>query len=842
METLATKVKIQCLTPKAGIRDHEGKRISMLDQECPGSVSEDNSSNSDMSENPTSGSIGSSASRNVAALSFVPASQGHHKNNGAPSSARHSGELLSPAASQPSGDVVDYLSDRSTSSAFFKGYVSAELQSFGPENHLFYPPTAAEFMNTKLSPPAKGYGAWVDAGLSQKLEAAEATIQELSEESLVWERQARKLAVEVETFRQKLAYESKVGSELKMKLSAAEAECDSLKAEAEQLKALKVAPKIRGGTHNFSRWEMEDSRRMSKVLQEEIQYEKEVNASLQMQLCKTQESNANLISTLTELEEILEASNKVVENLTEANKKLAEDLFDTRKQLETFTRTSGENAAVQSMDEVKWNHSSSSMEAIIGEKEQKKEWLEPEDKELKRQLNDTDANSIQLKSLLINSNYLNTPFKSKSEEFELQIPELEGKITILEDAVHAFEKERGLLVQKNELETDLRTQLEAEVVKLGMEIDNLALDIAARDMIIKDLNHQLADLKAKRVLLDGRPQNLLEERQVFSIGIDGEKDSVSEMLEEAHSENNRQSHRLEELVAELESSRNLLDSRASENEMLERKKTELLVIQGILEARICDLEQLSSIVNEKENVASQAVSKAADLQAEKVDLENSLGVRKERVKDLGQLSNSLEDLEIKLRDALIELEASQVLCDDLTQKLREKECVLHEQLMYHKNQEKTFQKKIGFLEEELLEKDNILSRMESQLGICKDHAISNENLDNREVKVVSDLQERLRCLEAEIKALEEELIACKKYFAQREMELMSKIECLELSNEQLAAGLNDSGAEQLQKELIRLQNQNSFLSRKEQELLSQMHTQEVLQEEVKRLQEVSLSN
>ncbi|KAI5080079.1 hypothetical protein GOP47_0005558 [Adiantum capillus-veneris] len=939
-------VKIQCLTPTTSIRDLEGQRISMLDQECPGSVSEDNSSSSDMSENPTSGSVGSSASQNVAALLFVPASQGHHRDG-----------LPSIAASQPAYDVIDHSSDKSASPAFFKGYVSAEMQSFGPENHVLFRPfsTAAEFMNAKLSPPVKDYGAWVAAGLPQKLEAAEATIQELREESLVWERQARKLAVEVETFRQKLAYESKIGSELKMKLSAAEAECDSLKSEVEQVKASKVTPKTRGGHDNFSR--MEDSRRMIKLLQEEIQYEKEVNANLQMQLNKTQDSNANLLSTLTELEEILEASNKVVEKLTEANKKLEKDLSDAHRKLEII-KTSGD-AEVQGMEHGEWKHSSSTLEAMAGKKEQKTKWFGSQVEELQsaRQLNAKDERAIKFEAVLEESNNLDSLFMPRIDESE--------------DTVHALEKDREVLLQKIENETDLRSQLEAEVVQLGMEIDKLVLDIVARDTSIENLNCQLAELEAERAALDGRLQSLLEERQIFSSVRDAEKASVLEKLEEAHFENSRHTQRLEELVAELERLRNVLDSCASENRMLESKRTELLVIQGELQARICDLEeanaglfeklsslerqlsstsedeahlrhiietskdeslanenqinrlqthqtrleqelqdatdmcatmqdklasletqmqqqrqdsnnrehslrleidsilsckksleqaakngeealiaaeqdkstsleflqrrleQLSLIVDKKENAASQAMARIEDLQAEKADLQNSLGIMEEKVKNLEQLSMSLTGLDIKLRDALIELDASNFLCNDLTQKLQEKECVLHEQLIHQEKQEKDFQKKNLLLESSSLEKDNM------HLVICEDEAILKENNDRGELNAVLELQERLHCLQGEIKASEEGLIACKKDFLQRETELMSKIEYLELFNEQLTAGLIDSGADQLQKELIRLQNQNSFLSRKEQELLSQMHTQEVLQEEVKRLQEAN---
>lgn len=62
-------------------RELEGKRSGSLDQEFPGSVSEDNSSNSDVSETLTTGSVGSSTSQNLAAVSFLPTSQEHYRVN-----------------------------------------------------------------------------------------------------------------------------------------------------------------------------------------------------------------------------------------------------------------------------------------------------------------------------------------------------------------------------------------------------------------------------------------------------------------------------------------------------------------------------------------------------------------------------------------------------------------------------------------------------------------------------------------------------------------------------------------------------------------------------------------
>lgn len=64
---------------------------------------------------------------------------------------------------------------------------------------------------------------------------------------------------------------------------------------------------------------------------------------------------------------------------------------------------------------------------------------------------------------------------------------------------------------------------------------------------------------------------------------------------------------------------------------------------------------------------------------------------------------------------------------------------------------------------------------------------------------------KLRCgfchCQEEASASKQQLLICRGEFLQKETELMGKIECLELSNEQLAAALIDSEAEQLKKEV-----------------------------------------
>jgi hypothetical protein len=109
--------------------------------------------------------------------------------------------------------------------------------------------------------------------------------------------------------------------------------------------------------------------------------------------------------------------------------------------------------------------------------------------------------------------------------------------------------------------------------------------------------------------------------------------------------------------------------------------------------------------------------------------------------------------------------------------------------------------------------------------------------DGQEISIDEILREKVEFLEAALKAKVMEMESLKRASREKETDLLDKIECLELANEQLLQGGADAG--QLQMELMRLQNQNSVLARREHELQLQLSTTDMLQNEVKHLQELN---
>jgi chromosome segregation ATPase len=109
----------------------------------------------------------------------------------------------------------------------------------------------------------------------------------------------------------------------------------------------------------------------------------------------------------------------------------------------------------------------------------------------------------------------------------------------------------------------------------------------------------------------------------------------------------------------------------------------------------------------------------------------------------------------------------------------------------------------------------------------------------RDAQEIVDLVEKAKFLEAALKAKSMEIESLKQTCHEKETDLLDKIECLELANEQLLQGGSDAGTEQLQMELTRLQKQNALLAQRERELQFQLSTKDMLQQEVSHLQELN---
>ena len=147
------------------------------------------------------------------------------------------------------------------------------------------------------------------------MEAAEATtIEELRAEARMWERNSHKLMADLDQLKKEFSDQSENQESLHAALSAATAECDGLRKELEQLKLVTEKSKQRRTSIEDLSYQDGEPHILNE-LKDELNFQKETNADLALQLKRSQESNIELVSVLQELEATTEKQKLEIEEL-----------------------------------------------------------------------------------------------------------------------------------------------------------------------------------------------------------------------------------------------------------------------------------------------------------------------------------------------------------------------------------------------------------------------------------------------------------------------------------------------------------------------------------------------
>ncbi|CAI0414454.1 unnamed protein product [Linum tenue] len=128
-------------------------------------------------------------------------------------------------------------------------------------------------------------------------------VEKLKAELLSMTRQLDLSELELQTLRKQVVKESKRGHDLLRDLAGVQAECKKLKAFQ---KGREEATKTRNKSISEGGGGGGDPWLLIEEIRQELYYEKDRNTNLQLQLQKTQESNAELLLAVRELEEMLE--------------------------------------------------------------------------------------------------------------------------------------------------------------------------------------------------------------------------------------------------------------------------------------------------------------------------------------------------------------------------------------------------------------------------------------------------------------------------------------------------------------------------------------------------------
>ncbi|GMH13288.1 hypothetical protein Nepgr_015129 [Nepenthes gracilis] len=295
------QLKIQCLTPRAKLRD----------EQCTNGEYDDMETQLNVSESAFSRSVASNSSNHLDSSSqpgelgsmdpSLSASGSHRSFNSIDSSTGN--DIFSPQNNLVG--TASNLIGRQDSTGSQNSTQSCNLHDIDDANR-----SNRSSFNSKASPLGNADSS------KDLLEAAEVTIEELRIEARMWERNARKSVLDVEVLRKELQEQSKNQATLDMELSASQRECKNLKQEIEQLKFLLEESTVKHKAAADMKLQAMDMDKLQKELEDEIRFLRDSNADLEQQQQKTQQSNIELLSILQELEGIIEAQKMEIENLS----------------------------------------------------------------------------------------------------------------------------------------------------------------------------------------------------------------------------------------------------------------------------------------------------------------------------------------------------------------------------------------------------------------------------------------------------------------------------------------------------------------------------------------------
>uniref|UniRef100_A0A5B6ZIB4 Putative myosin-9 isoform X1 n=2 Tax=Davidia involucrata TaxID=16924 RepID=A0A5B6ZIB4_DAVIN len=679
-------------------------------------------------------------------------------------------------------------------------------------------------------------------------EASDIVIEKLKTELAVLARQAGMSELELQTLRKQIVKDSKRGQDLSREVVSLKEERDALKEKYEKLKAFQKRPD-EAKAKNKLQFEGGDMRALLEELRQELNYEKDYNANLQLQLQKTQESNSELILAVQDLDEMLEQKNREILKFSNrsATGENAGELRETNSQPET-----DDDEEQKALEELVKKHSDANDAHLLEQK------IMNLYSELEIYRRDKDDVEMQMEQLALDYEILkqeNHDLSYKLEQSQLQeqlkiqyecsysyasINELETQTENLENELKKQSKEfSDSLATINELETHVQS-LEEELEKQaqGFEADLEALTHAK-------VEQEQRAIRAEEALRKTRWQNantaerLQEEFRRLSVQMAStfeaneklatkalteasdlhlQKSHLEEMLhkakEELQSVRDHYDVKMHELSSQISSKTSQIEQMQSEiedkSQWLEHQKKHEEETHGILSQEILMLRAEVERLTTHNNILSEEAEKRETLEAElnkmntsmketemliqrrnleRNEMESTIAlVRKEAENSLLELNilRSLKDeKESVVENLQLELETLKAQCNEL------KHSLFEEELEKEKLRKQVFQ-----LKSDLRKKEDAFNSIEKKLkdsncrptvsdGMKASSGNNKSAVIPRSSREVSNLKDKIKLLESQIKLKETALETSTDSFLEKEKDLQNKIEELEKRLEEI---------------------------------------------------------
>ncbi|KAK4349671.1 hypothetical protein RND71_032426 [Anisodus tanguticus] len=615
-------------------------------------------------------------------------------------------------------------------------------------------------------------------------EASDIVVAKLRSELTTFARQIEVSDLELQTLRKQIVKESKRGQDLSKEVVSLKKERDTLKEECDKLK---VSQRHLDEAKSKDKllYEKGDIQTLVSELRQELAYQKDLNANLEIQLQKTHESNSELILAVRDLDEMLEQKNK--ENVTSCDAEKFLDVIskheitdeddEEQKALEQLVREHSDVKDTRERDDLEMQMEQLALDNEILKQENHDMLYKLEQSEIQEQLkmqyecatsyatvtelesritnleNELNKQSKELSDSLVAISTLEEELEKQAEGFEADLDTLScDKVEQEQRAIRAEEELRKtrrhnastaerLQEELKSLSMQMECSLEANeklAIKAFHEADKLRLEkLCLEEMLRKSSAHY----EAKMLELYSQITNMLGEMEKLQSEIEENSAQLGKQEELAKETEQHLSEKIISLEAEIE---NLL---ADKNIILSQHAEQKNTLMDELEKMRKSIEDMQMLVEQGHT--------------ERTELETRLGLAEkeavETVQELNAMRFLMDEKETLILELYLEVDILKSECNETKKSLFKDEL-----------EKQNLRKEVSQLKDDLNKKEEALNSMATKLT----------DANNR-------LKERIKLLEGQIKLKENALDEVMNSFMEKENDLQDKIEELERRLEEL---------------------------------------------------------
>ncbi|XP_014521385.1 myosin-11 isoform X2 [Vigna radiata var. radiata] len=564
-------------------------------------------------------------------------------------------------------------------------------------------------------------------------------IESLTAELAALARQVEVSDLELQTLRKQIMKECKRGQDLTKEIVVLKGERDAFKTECDSLRSFQKRME-EAKVRNRSQLEGGDLHALVEEIREELDYEKDLNANLRLQLKKMQESNAELVLAVQDLDEMLEQKNSHMCNHSYANDR---DKISAEKKINLSKCESDDDDEEQkALDELVKEHAEAKETHLLEKK------IVDLYGEIEMYRRDKDELEMQMEQLALDYEILkqeNHGLAYKLEQSELQDQlkmqyECSSSPSAMNDIeIHIKNLENQLKEQSEDFTNSLATikALETHIRKLEEEMEKQTqrfeadLEEVTRDKVEQEQRAIQAEEAFRKIRLKNAKtaERLQEEFRKLSTQMtstfDANEKATMKALTEA-SEVRAQKRVQEE---ELHKVKEELESTTAEYEVkLNQLSNQVDMMKGQIQQMLLEIEDKSKQL-EKQKKHEEQVSR---------DFSNEIGLLKA---EIGKLNMEISCL-------LEQVEDKEILKTDL-------------EIM-----KKSVEEFETLLQKGTVERNELLATTE----LLKREAEESLNKLNRIIHHKDEKETEVRVLQSELEAVRAQYNDLKHYFSKEEVE------------------------------------------------------------------------